>query len=382
MLDRPRYSALVNRRLQVFPAVSILGPRQVGKTTLARLIAANTPSQFFDLEDPVSLRALGEPATVLGRLSGLVVIDEVQRKPELFEVLRVLIDRPGRPATFLLLGSASPSLVQGVSETLAGRTGFVDLAGFDLSEVGTELLSRLWLRGGYPRSFLAPDDSLSLDWRRGFLRSFVERDVPALGFSIPSTALLRFWQMLSHYHGNLINYAELARSLDLSESTARRYVDLLQGTYMVRLLQPWYQNVGKRQVKSPKVYVRDSGLLHALLELPDMASIERNPKLGASWEGFALEQVLALAVDWERYFWATQGGAELDLLLVRGERKIGFEFKWSDAPSTTKSMHTAMRDLGLEKLWVVYPGSDRYILHEKIEAVPLAQTETVLAETL
>jgi len=336
------------------------------------MIAAEEPCTYFDLENPVDLQRLSAPMTALERLANLVVLDEVQRQPELFSLLRVLIDRPQNAARFLLLGSASPHLVKGVSESLAGRIGFVDLAGFDLSEVGEESSERLWLRGGLPRSFLAADDSASALWRGDFIRTLLERDIPQLGITIPAETLRRFWTMVAHYHGRVWNAAEFARSLGTSENTARRYLDILAGTYLVRVLPPWFENLGKRQVKSPKVYIRDSGLLHSLLQVGNWEQLSGHPKLGASWEGFALEHVIGAAHTRNAYFWATHAGAELDLLLMDGGKRWGFEFKYADAPSRTRSMHVALQDLRLDQLWVVYPGQREYVLGERITAIPLA----------
>jgi predicted AAA+ superfamily ATPase len=380
MIPRDDAVRRIGEAFEVHPIVALLGPRQVGKTTLARQFAGRDLPSWFDLENPVDLQRLAAPLTVLQELSGLVVIDEIQRRPDLFPLLRVLVDRPESPARFLILGSASPDLVRGASESLAGRVGFVDLAGFDLTEVGQPLWNRLWTRGGFPRSFLAKDDQASMAWREGFIRTFLERDIPQLGITIPSETLRRFWTMVSHYHGQLWNGAQIGRSLGVSETTARRYLDILAGSYVLRILPPWHQNLRKRQVKAPKTYLRDSGLLHALLGLEDEPAVLGHPKLGASWEGFALEQVLTLLESREAYFWATHAGAELDLLVpVRGER-FGFEFKYADAPRRTRSMLVAMEDLSLEHLWVIYPGKDSYALHEAITAVPLASLRENIGE--
>ena len=309
MVPRPRALARIDHVLGTHPVAALLGPRQCGKTTLARVIADREPCEFFDLENPVDLRRLSAPMTTLQKLSGLVVIDEVQRLPDLFALLRVLVDRPENRARFLLLGSASPQLIRGVSESLAGRIGFVDLSGFDLRETGAEHQDRLWVRGGFPRSFLARDDPTSLDWRDDFTRTFLERDIPQLGITIPAETLRRFWTMMAHYHGQIWNAAELARSLGASENTARSYLDILAGAFMVRVLPPWFENVGKRQIKSPKVFLRDTGILHALLQIETLADLQAHPKLGASWEGFALEQVAGLLDTRDAYLWASHGGA-------------------------------------------------------------------------
>jgi hypothetical protein len=371
MVPRVHALARINRALKLNPVAALLGPRQCGKTTLARVIADSTPCEYFDLENPVDRRRLSTPMTTLEGLSGLVIVDEVQRLPELFELIRVLVDRPDQSARFLLLGSASPTLVRGVSESLAGRIGFIDLSGFDLRETGGENLAHLWTRGGFPRSFLAPDDGASLEWRQSFIRTFLERDVPQLGITIPAETLRRFWTMMAHYNGQIWNAAELARSLGASENTARGYLDILAGAFMVRVLPPWFENIGKRQVKSPKVFIRDSGVLHALLQIGTMSDLQAHPKLGASWEGFAIEQIVHLLETRDAYFWATHGGAELDLLVIHRGKRYGFEFKYQDAPRRNRSMLIAREDLGLERLWVVYPGSKEYALDEFIHVIPL-----------
>lgn len=353
------------------PVVALLGPRQCGKTTLARMFARRQKCEYFDLEDPTDLARLASPKMALGDLEGLVILDEVQRKPDLFEILRVLVDRPRNRARFLLLGSASPHLIRGVSESLAGRVAFVDIGGFDLGETGSSSTERLWLRGGFPRSFLAPTEKRSYDWRMDFIKTFLERDIPQFGISIPAQTLRRFWSMVAHYHGHVWNAAEFARSLGSSEPTARRYLDLLSGAFVIRQLQPWHENIGKRQVKAPKIYIRDSGILHALLSIRNRDDLVRHPKCGASWEGFALEQVLSLLRPQEAYFWATHGGAELDLLVFSHGRRYGFEFKCEDAPRLSKSMAIAFEDLDLENLWVVYPGSKIYRIGKRMEALPL-----------
>jgi hypothetical protein len=304
-------------------------------------------------------------------LGWLVILDEIQAMPELFQVLRVLIDRPRNKARYLVLGSASPDIVRNASESLAGRVEFIELAGFDLSETGAASLDALWLRGGFPRSFLARSDEDSLAWREGFIRTFLERDIPQLGIAIPAAAMRRFWTMLAHYHGQTWNASELARSMALSDKTVRSYLDILTGTFMVRQLQPWFENIGKRQVKAPKIYLRDSGLLHALLALQDRGSLFSHPRVGASWEGFAVEQVLRSLPIAEAFFWATHTGAELDLLFVHQGKRYGAEVKFSEAPSVTKSMRIALQDLRLEHLWIIYPGAEAYPLEEKVTAWPL-----------
>ena len=377
MIERSTLKKAVASALLTNPVVTILGPRQCGKTTLARMIATTRDDgEYFDLENPVDIGRLSAPMQALAPLRGLVIIDEIQRKPELFELLRVLVDRPESNAVFLLLGSASPRLVKGASESLAGRVGFVNMSGFCLAEIGHERRQALWARGGFPRSFLASSDDASYAWRQDFMRTFLERDIPQLGIAIPAETLRRFWTMLAHYHGQIWNGAEFARALGSSEPTAHRYLDLLRGTYMVRALPPWYENLKKRQVKSPKVYIRDSGLLHALLSIETHRDLQAHPKLGASWEGFVLEQVLAAARTRDVYFWATHGGAELDLLAFKHGRRYGIEIKYADAPTMTKSLRIAMQDLRLHRASIVYPGDCAYPLDEKIRVIPVSQIET------
>jgi hypothetical protein len=375
MISRPRAVNRISNVFRIHPIAALLGPRQCGKTTLARMMAEREPYTYFDLENPVDARRLSAPMTALEGLSGLVVIDEVQRRPDFFELLRVLVDRPRNPARFLLLGSASPYMVKGISESLAGRIGFVDLSGFDLQEVGTDQLSRLWSRGGFPRSFLAADDAASMAWREDFIRTFLERDIPQLGITIPAETMRRFWTMIAHYHGQTWNSAQFARSLGTSENTARRYLDILSGAYMVRILPPWFENIRKRQVKAPKIYMLDTGILHTLLQLRTLTDLQGHPKLGASWEGFALEQVIGVLHTRNAYFWATHAGAELDLFTVVGGKRYGLEVKYADAPGRSRSMHMAIQDLSLEHLWVIYPGQQQYSLDDKISVAPL---ETVL----
>lgn len=370
MIERPVYSDLIRRRLVANPVVSLLGPRQVGKTTLARRIAQEYPApHLFDLENPVDANRLREPLTALEPLEGLVVIDEVQRQPELFPLLRVLADRGPLRTRFLLLGSASPSLMRGVSESLAGRVAFVDLHGFDLGEVGADKWRPLWWRGGYPPAFLGADDTAAREWLEALIRTLVEREAPQLGITTPAATLRRFWSMVAHFHGQTWNAAEFARSLGSAESTARRYLDILTSMFLVRQLPPWFENLGKRQVKAPKVYVRDCGLLHALLGVATPAALEGHPKLGASWEGFAVEQVVARLGERNVWYWATHAGAELDLFAQFAGRRLGFEFKHADAPALTKSMHVARQDLKLERLLVVTPGSQSYPLADWAEVV-------------
>lgn len=352
--------------------VGLVGPRQVGKTTLARTFVPPDSANYFDLEDPVSLARLTEPMTALSSLTGLVVIDEIQRAPDLFPVLRVLSDRTGDPARFLVLGSASPALLRQSSESLAGRIEIIEIGGFGMAETGPDRLNDLWLRGGFPRAYLAASEEDSRVWRKQFLLAFVERDLPQLGFSIPAVAMQRFMIMLAHYHGQVWNAAEPARSLGISESTVRRYLDLLTGAYLVRQLAPWHENIGKRQVKSPKVYFRDSGLLHQLLGIPDMGALLAHPKCGASWESFVLEQLLRQWEPDEAYFWATHTGAELDGLFIKHGRRLGFEIKRADAPRLTPSMRHALEDLKLDEIRVIYPGNRAYNLSERVKVMPFA----------
>lgn len=373
MLARPVMEQRIRRALARSRAVALLGPRQVGKTTLARGFAADAGVNYFDLEDPAALARLAEPMTALRPLSGLVVIDEIQRRPDLFPVLRVLIDRAPAPAKFLILGSAAPALLRQASESLAGRIEIIELPGIAVNEIGTGRIDELWLRGGLPLSVTAASDEDSLAWRRSYIRLLFERDLPQLGIGSAAPTLLRFWNMLAHVHANVWNAADPARSLGVSETSVRRYLDQLSGAYLVRQLQPWHENLGKRQVKAPKIYFRDSGLLHALLGVGAPAALAVHPRLGASWEGFALEETLKFAQPDEAYFWGTHAGAELDLLMVKHARRVGVEFKRADAPRVTPSMRIAMQDLRLDALYVLYPGPLRYRLDESIEAVPIAE---------
>ena len=377
MAPIPRRTHLRNltRLLRENPVVALLGARQVGKTTLANELMRQRrgPATRFDLEHPRHLRQLDEPTLTLEPLRGLVVIDEVQNRPELFPILRVLADRSPRPARFLVLGSASPDLLRQGSETLAGRIAFYELPGFNLQEVGPSHWQRLWLRGGFPRAYLPRAHRQSVEWRANFVRTFVERDLPRLGAIIPPRTLANFWTMISHYHGQVWNSSELGRAFGVSHTTVRRYLDLLSDTFVVRQLPPWTENLGKRIVKSPKIYVADSGLLHTLLGMETPADLAAHPKVGASFEGFALEQVLLrLEVrPREAYFWATHSGAELDLLIVRGRHRLGFEFKRTDAPRLTRSMTAALDALRLDRIDVVHAGDVGYRMHDKVRAVPV-----------
>lgn len=372
MLDRPRVFQAIHHALRRSRVAALLGPRQCGKTTLARRIVVPGSVNYFDLEDPSSLARLAEPMTALAGLRGVVVIDEIQRRPDLFPVIRVLADRRPLPARFLILGSAAPALLRQSSESLAGRIETLLLTGFSLSEVGVQSLNRHWLRGGFPRAFLARSNADSVLWRRQFILTFLERDMPQLGVGIPAPALLRFWTMLAHYHGGIWKGAEPARSLGISEPTVRRYLDLLTGLFMVRQLPPWHANIKKRQVKAPKIYLRDSGLLHQLLGIESERELVAHPKCGASWEGYVIEETLNVCKPDEAYFWATHQGAELDLLMIKGGRRLGVEIKRADAPTLTPAMRIALEDLRLERLVVLYPGKVAYPLSDRVTVMPLS----------
>lgn len=376
-IPRTAHVRAVRALLRSSRVVAILGARQVGKTTLARDVAAGWrgPVRRFDLEDRDDLAALAEPKAALEPLSGLVVLDEIQRAPGLFTTLRVLADRPRGRTRFLVLGSASPELLRQSSESLAGRIAFHELGPLALHEVGVRSLDRLWLRGGFPRSFLAADDESSARWRRDFAATFLERDLPQLGVTIPSATLSRFWAMLAHFHGQVFNASEIGRSFGVAHTTVARWLDVLRSTYMVRLLQPWHENLGKRQVKTPKVYLTDTGILHRHLDVASMDELLRHPRSGASWESFAMETVIRrLGARREQcFFWATHASAELDLLVVAGTRRLGFEFKRTTAPAATASMRTALASLRLESLVVVHAGERTFPLGEGLRAVPLSR---------
>mgnify|MGYP001585755269 CR=1 FL=1 len=372
MIERRALKEQLEAALARSRAVALVGPRQSGKTTLARQFVSPDSINYFDLEDPLSLARLDEPMTALRDLRGLIVIDEVQRRFDLFPILRVLADRDPLPARFLILGSAAPRFLRQPAESLAGRLETVELSGFSLAEVGASQQARHWLRGGFPPSFLAASEADSLAWRQSFVQTLVERDVPLLGVTNISPPLLRrFWAMLAHYHGRIWNAAELARSLGIGESAVRRYLDALEGAFLVRVLRPYHANLLKRQVKSPKVYLRDTGLLHILLGIRSEKDLLEHPLHGASWEGYALEEILRAFQPEETYFWATHGGAELDLLLIKDGRRVGVECKRADAPRLTPSMRAALQDLELDRLLVVYPGSQRYALAERVEVLPI-----------
>ncbi len=370
MIKRLELIQRVREALSRSRVVALIGPRQCGKTTLASEFVSPDSHNYFDLEDPLSLARLNEPMTALKELKGLVVIDEVHRSPDLYTVLRVLADRRPLPARFLLLGSASSELLRQTSESLAGRLETITMGGFSISEVGVESHSRHWLRGGFPLSCLAKNDKDSLAWRKNFIQTFLERDVPQFGLRVPATTLLRFWTMLAHYNGQIWNAAEPARSLGISESSARRYTDLLEDLLMVRQLQPWHTNLNKRQVKAPKIYIRDTGLLHLLLGIRDQNDLLNHPKCGASWEGYIIEETIKAVEPDEAYFWATHAGAEIDLVMVKDGRLLGVEGKRVDAPRLTPSIRVARDELRLEKVAVIYPGSKRYSLADGVSAVP------------
>jgi predicted AAA+ superfamily ATPase len=373
VIDRRRHLERLSWLFRTFPVVAILGARQVGKTTLARAFAESwgAPVTHLDLESAADLALLTDPELVLGPLQGLVILDEIQRRPELFPVLRVLVDRPGADTKFLVLGSASPDLLRQSSESLAGRIGYHHLRGLALDEVGPSALDRLWLRGWFPRSFLAPGEAESVEWRRSFLQTFLERDLPQLGVRTPAETLRRFWSMVAHYHAQTWNGAEIARAFGIGESSARRYLDLLTSALVLRQLPPWHANLAKRQVRSPKVFVEDSGLLHALLGIESSEDLAGHPKVGASWEGFLVKEIVERlnARPEECFFWATQAGAELDLLIVSGRRRFGFEVKRTAAPKLTRSMASVLEDLELERLDVVHAGRATFPLAEKVRAV-------------
>ncbi len=372
-ISRPRLLSLIAQRFRTNPIVMLLGPRQCGKTTLARQFVSSTKGAhfFFDLEAPADAQRLRQPMSALESLKGLVVIDEAQLSPALFPVLRVLADRRPSPAKFLLLGSAAPELAGNVAESLAGRVALLPMAGFDLNEIPTKSMRALWLRGGFPRSFLASSDVASRQWRDDFIQTFLERDLRQLGVQVAPPTMRRFWMMAAHYHGQIWNASEIGRSLGDAHTTTKRHLDALCGAYVMRQLPPWFENLGKRQIKSPKVFVRDSGLLHALLGIDSFFALEMHPKLGASWEGFALDQVLRITGDRAAYFWHTQGVAELDLLLfIRGER-VGVEFKYADAPTMTKSLEIARLDLKLDRVLIIYPGTMSYPLGNSCEAIAI-----------
>ena len=383
MINRDAILNALHSALNRSRVVVLTGPRQCGKTTLARELLDSDSVNYFDLEDPASLARLDEPMTALGPLRGLIVIDEVQRRPDLFPVLRVLADRRDLPSRFLILGSASGDLLRQTSESLAGRVESITISGFSMAELGPEAEQRLWLRGGFPPAYLAANNTDSTTWRKNFILTLLERDFPQWGVRVPANALRRFWVMLAHYHGQTWNAAEPARALGVNESTTRRHLDLLTDAFMVRQLQPFHANLRKRQVKAPKIYLRDSGLLHNLLGIDSFKALLTHPKVGASWEGFVIEQVLATERYDEVFFWATHQGAEIDLILRRGDKLLGVECKRADSPRMTPSIRHALADLGLRQVVVIYPGGKRFPLDERVEAVPLcslADDESLFAE--
>lgn len=372
MIVREALKKTILQQIQQYRVTALLGPRQCGKTTIAREIASELESVYFDLEDPECPLQQERAKLVLQQQKGLVVIDEIQLQPGLFSLLRVLSDDHDLNCRFLVLGSASPLIVKGISESLAGRVSMIEMKGFTINEISINKLNEHWIRGGFPLSFLGSSDSLSFNWRRNFVKTFLERDIPQLGIRVPAATLRRFWTMIAHYHGQIWNSAELARSLGTKEDTARRYLDILCGTYLLRQLPPWFENTKKRLVKSPKVYVRDTGLLHFLLGVDNYSSLLSHPKLGLSWEGYCIEQIIhSLDAEDDAYFYATYSGAELDLFILRKGKRLGFEFKYVDSPKVTRSMTTVLSDLNLDILYVVYPGTQKYPLKEKIELLPV-----------
>jgi uncharacterized protein len=385
VVARPRHLARLRALLEAFPVVGLIGARQVGKTTLARALDASLAGRAtsFDLENPRDLGRLEDPLFALETLEGLVILDEIQLRPEIFPVLRVLADRPERPARFLVLGSAAPELLRQGAETLAGRIAFHELHGLDLEEVGVERLDQLWLRGGFPPAFLAADEPASTLWRQQFVRTYLERDLSELGFRLPPAAMRRFWTMLAHYHGDLWNASELARAFGVSNKTVAQYLDVLCSTFMARRLQPWHENLAKRQVKAPKVYLGDSGLLHTLLGIAGREDLLSHPKVGASWEGFVIAEILGQlgALAEECFFWKLHSGAELDLLWVRGRQRVGFEVKLTSSPKVTASMRTALESLRLDELVVVHAGVASYPLAPGIRAVAAAELRQQLGAT-
>ena len=377
-MRRKEYLELIEKHFRVHPVCALLGPRQVGKTTLAKMHIEQHPKEdveFFDLENPTHLMRLENPLITIRRSNAkLIVIDEIQLVPDLFKILRVLVDEHVEGRHFLILGSASRDLIQQSSETLAGRIGYIEIMPFSLKEVQDK--EKLWARGGFPRSFLAENNEDSFLWRQSYIATFLERDIPSLGFQIPAMKMRRFWMMISHYHGQMMNSSELARSLAISDHTVRKYLDILVGTFMIRSLSPWFENLSKRQIKTPKIYFRDSGIFFALLGLQNELEIDTHPKLGAFWEGFALEEIARemKAAPEECYFWGTQGGAELDLLIMKNGKRLGFEFKYSDTPKVTPSMKIALTDLKLDHLYIVYPGPESFPLGDYITVRSLTST--------
>ena len=378
-INRERRLKKLKGLIEFNPITAILGPRQSGKTTLAKQIDAD---HYFDLENPRDLVRLEHAQTALEELTGLIVIDEIQLRPDLFPILRYLVDQQ-KQATYLILGSASRDLIRQGNETLAGRIGFLHLNGFSLDEVESAAWKKLWWRGGFPRAFLAAEDAQANKWLEDYLSTFLERDIPQFGVQVPAATLRRFWIMLSHYHGNILNYSELGRSLQVASTTIRHYVDILESTLMIHVLRPWFNNTSKRLVKSPKIYLKDSGLFHRLQSLDNRQNLESHPKLGASWEGFALHQLIELSgLSEDRFFfWATQAGAEIDLFWQNNSKNYAAEFKYADAPRRTKSMTTAIQDLNLDHLWVIYPGKDNYSIDKKVTVLSIQSLQDIFAST-
>jgi hypothetical protein len=376
MIDRAYYKEYIEKALGRSRAVALLGPRQCGKTTLARQIVDIHSPNYFDLEDPSTLIGFEDPKTALENLKGIVVIDEVQRRPDVFPIFRVLLDRVPLPAKFLILGSASPDLLKQSSESLAGRLELIEMEGFGLSEVGEKKQMRLWNRGGFPLSFLAKNDKDSLVWRVDFIRTFLERDLrEAQGLDVPVVTLHKFWIMLAHSHGKIWNASPFASSLGLTHPTVKKYLDILTGLFMVRQLQPWYANIKKRQVKSPKVYIRDTGLLHALIGINIEQELPRHPICGSSWEAFVIEEIIRSVEPHDIYYWATHQGAEIDLVFFKGGKMYGVEVKRADAPAMTKSIETALECLDIERIAVIYPGKRRYSIHKQVDVVPFDEIQ-------
>ncbi|MBI5573387.1 MAG: ATP-binding protein [Elusimicrobia bacterium] len=367
----------IKESLRRNPVTALLGPRQCGKTTVAKLVSEKFESEYFDLENPTDAAKLRTPQIIFDNTKGIIILDEIQRKPELLPIIRVFADRKPLKLRFLVLGSASPELIKKSSESLAGRVHFIEMSGFSIHETGIDKINKLWIRGGFPKSFLAKNDDESMTWRYDFIKTFLERDIFQLGMNIPSATLRRFWSMVSHYHGQIWNASEIGNSMGVSHITARKYIDILSGTFMVRQLMPFFANIGKRIIKSPKIFIRDSGILHSLLGISTYKALLGYPKLGASWEGFALEQILKKFGDRDSYFWGTHAGAELDLLLIRNRRRYGFEFKFSDAPVLTKSMQIATKDLSLKHLWIIYPGKEKYYLNKRCLCIPLDDLDSI-----
>lgn len=379
-IDRNDYIKKIMELLKNNPVVALIGPRQVGKTTLARQVAEYyTSATFFDLENPSSLSRLQDPLLALQPLSGLIIIDEIQHQPDLFKILRVLADEPKQKRKFLVLGSASPMLLKQTSESLAGRIAYLEIDGFSLQEVGVEHLERLWLRGGFPRSYLGKSQENSVQWRQDFIRTFLERDLPQLGINIPAITMRRFWMMLAHYHGQIWNASEFSRAFGMSDKAVRNYLDILSSTFVIRQLIPWWENISKRQVKAPKIYISDSGLLHTLLGLSDKEELESHPKVGASWEGFAINTVLTQlnAFSEEAFYWSTYSGAEIDLVVMCGNKRLGFEFKRTTSPSLTKSLQVGCEDLQLTQSYIIHPGKGSYPLAKNILALGLSSIDEI-----